>query len=296
MKTVPHTQNGLPAALGAYLIWGMLPLYLRLVHQVPPFEFVGWRVIFTLPFCLLLVAATKDWPALRAALKDRRALLTLSASALLIGANWLLYIWAIQRGHVLASSLGYYVNPLANVLAGTLFLGERLSRRQWAAVTLAGVGVAVLAFGALDMLWISLSLAATFCGYGLVRKIAPVEALAGLTIESLLLLLPGIAIVLAYGAGPGGSAMAGPIGTDLLIAFSGVVTATPLVMFASAARRMDYSSLGFVQFLSPTIVFILGVAVFHEPLRPVQLASFALIWGAVGLFLIDLLARRRVSR
>jgi chloramphenicol-sensitive protein RarD len=290
-----QTSAGLPYALGAYLIWGVLPIYLRLVHHVPPFEFVGWRVVFTLPFCLALIAFRRQAGAVKTALTQPRTLMTLTASALLIGANWLIYIWAIQRGHVLASSLGYYINPLANVLAGTLFLGERLSRRQWLAVALAAIGVTILAFGALDMLGISLSLAATFCGYGLVRKLAPVEAIPGLTVETLLLLVPGLLLIASFAASPTGSAMSGDLVTDLLIAASGIVTGLPLVLFATAARRMDYSSLGFVQFLSPTLVFLEGLLLFHEPLRPVQLASFGFIWLAIGLFVIDLFARRRLS-
>lgn len=285
-------SGGLPYALGAYLIWGLLPLYLRLIHQVPPIEFVGWRVVFTLPFCLALVAFRRQGHAMRAVFANRRTLLTLTVSASLIGANWLIYIWAIQRGHVLASSLGYYINPLANVLAGTLFLHERLTRRQWLAVALAAAGVALLAFGALDMLWISLSLAGTFCGYGLVRKLAPVDAIPGLAVETVLLILPALTIVGFYAWEPGGPALSGDIATELLIAASGFVTGVPLLLFATAARRMDYSKLGFVQFLSPTLVFLLGLFVFHEPLKPVQLASFACIWLAIVVFVLDLFARR----
>ncbi|PLK26565.1 EamA family transporter RarD [Novosphingobium sp. TH158] len=296
MTGAQHRQGGLPLALGAYLIWGLLPLYLRLVHHVPPFEFVGWRVVFTLPFCMIAVTLARQWPAIRQALGNRRTVLTLLASSLLIGGNWLIYIAAIQSGHVFATSLGYYINPLINVLLGTVFLGERLNRRQWLAVALAGAGVALLAFGAVEMLWISLSLALSFGGYGLVRKVAPVESLPGLTIESAVLLLPALAIIGYYGQGPQGTAIGEGMVPDLLVALSGVLTAVPLLLFAAAARRMDYSTLGFVQFLSPSIVFLLGLFVFHEPLRTVQLGSFLLIWAAIGLFVADLLARRRTSR
>jgi chloramphenicol-sensitive protein RarD len=283
---------GLPHALGAYLIWGLLPLYLHLLHQVPPFEMVGWRVIFTLPFCLILILILRQGAALHAALTNPKTLLALTISALLIGGNWLIYVWAIQRGHVLASSLGYYINPLANVLAGTVFFHERLSRRQWLAVTLAACGVALLLFGALDMLWISLSLALTFCAYGLIRKTTPVAPIPGLTIEALVLLIPALLLVTYHAQGAAGSAMGGDLSTALLIAGAGIITGTPLVLFATAARRMTYSALGFVQFLAPSLVFILGLFVFHEPLRPVQLASFILIWLAIVLFVIDLFSRR----
>lgn len=291
--TRQQSHGGLPLALGAYLIWGLLPLYLRLVRDVPAFEFVGWRVIFTLPVCFAAIALRNQWRALGAALGSGRTVLTLALSSLLIGGNWLVYVAAIQGGHVLAASLGYYINPLANVIAGTLFLGERLSRRQWLAVGLAALGVSLLAWDARDMLGISLALAVSFCAYGLVRKLAPVESLPGLTIESLILLAPAGLILAHYAALPAGSAMGRGTGYDLLVACSGILTAVPLLLFAAAARRMDYSALGMVQYLSPTIVFALGLFLFHEALKPVQLACFVLIWGAIAVFVFDVLAQRR---
>ncbi len=294
--TTANKGGGLPYALCAYLIWGLLPLYLRLLHGVPPFEFVGWRVIFTLPLCLLAISISRNWRALANALSNPRTMMVLFGSSLLIGANWLIYIWAILEGHVLASSLGYYINPLRNVLAGTLFLGERLSRRQWVAIALAAAGVALLAGGALDMLWISLSLALTFSGYGLVRKLVPVEALPGLTVETIVLLIPALLICYHYAQTPSGPAFGRDIEISLLLVLSGAFTATPLVLFAEAARRMDFSALGFAQFLAPTMVFLLGLFVFHEPLRMIQLGSFLLIWAAAALFIYDLLARRKLSR
>lgn len=293
MNAAQERQGGLSLALGAYIIWGLLPLYLQFLRHVPPFEFVGWRIIFTLPVCLIGITIARQWSAVRAALSSARTLLIMLASALLIGINWLVYVYAVQTGHVLAASLGYYINPLINVLLGTVFLKERLTRPQWLAVALAAIGVTLLLFGALDMLWISLSLALSFGTYGMVRKIAPVESLPGLTMETAILALPALGLIAYHAQLPAGSAfgISGP--TDALIAFSGVVTAVPLVMFAAAARRMDYSTLGFIQFLTPTVVFLEGLFIFNEPLRPVQLGSFVLIWAAIGLFVADLLARRR---
>lgn len=284
--------NGLPMAFVTYLIWGLLPLYLRLVHQVPAFEFVGWRVVFTLPVCLVLVMVMGQWQALKAALAWP-VLRLLMLSAILVGINWMIYILAVQTGHVLATSIGYYMNPLANVLAGTLFLGERLSRRQWLAVGLAALGVSFLAWGALDTLWISLTLAFSFCAYGLVRKLAPVESLAGLSVETLVLLPIAVGIVGWYAASPAGSSIGVDTSSSLLIAFSGVVTAVPLLLFAYAARRMDYSTLGMVQFFSPTIAFFLGLFVFKEPLNQSQLICFMLIWSAIAVFMWDLWLQRR---
>jgi chloramphenicol-sensitive protein RarD len=288
-----HLSNGMAYAVAAYLIWGLLPLYLLLVREVPAAEFVGWRILFTVPVCLAIVTLRRQWGDVIAALRRPAVVGALLASALLIGGNWLVYVYAVNAGHVLAASLGYYINPLVNVLLGTVFLGEKLGRRQWLAVGIAGAGVALLAWGARDMLSISLTLAGSFALYGLVRKLAPVGSLPGLTIETALLALPA-AGYLAFLA-QGGIAL--HFGTDtrlsLLIACSGVATAVPLLLFALAARRMDYSSLGFVQFLAPTIAFVLGLTVFDEPLRPIQLGCFVLIWIAVAVFAWDILAKRR---
>ena len=296
MPTEPSAAarpSGLPHALGAYLVWGLLPLYLRLVSSVPPFEFVGWRLLFTFPVCLVIVAARRQGREVMAALGNPRALALLLLSALLIGGNWLLYISAIQEGHVFAASLGYYINPLANVLAGTLFLGERLRRMQWVAVAIAAAGVSLLAWDAREMLGIALTLAFSFSAYGLVRRLAPVGSLPGLTIETILLLLPAIGIVVWQAEVNGGLTFGQDLHTTLLVPLAGVITGVPLLWFATATRRMNYSTLGFIQYLAPTIVFLLGLFVFHEPLRPVQLACFVLIWVAAAVFVWDLLSRRR---
>ena len=295
-STETDQPSGLPAAFGAYLIWGFLPLYLLLVTSVPPFEFVGWRIIWTLPLCLLIVAVRRQFPALREALSNRRTMMSLLASAILIAINWFVYIWAIVQNQVFAASLGYYLNPLVNVLLGTVFLGERLSKWQWLAVGVAGSAVALLAAGALTTLWISLTLACSFGLYGVVRKQVPVGSVPGLTIESAILLLPACGIVWWYAQSPAGPSFGTDLGLSAAIAFSGVVTAVPLLMFAIAAKRMDYSTLGFIQYLAPTIVFILGLTVFEQELNPVKLASFMLIWIAIAIFVGDLWSRtRRVS-
>lgn len=284
--------SGLPAALGAYLIWGFLPLYLVLVKTVPALEFVGWRIIWTVPICLIIVAIRRQGPDLREAVGNPRVMLTLTGSALLIGTNWLVYVLAVQEGHVLAASMGYFINPLVNVLLGTLLLKERLSIPQWIAVTIAAGGVLLLLGGAITTLWISLSLAISFGFYGLLRKQVAVGALPGLTIESAILVVPAFAITYFYSTTPAGSSFGQDWGMSLTIMLGGVVTAIPLLLFAIAARRMDYSSLGFIQFIAPTIVFLLGVFMFGEELLAIQLASFLLIWTALGIFVWDLLSRR----
>lgn len=292
--TAPNTSGLLPA-VGAYLIWGFLPLYLILVKTVPAFEFVGWRIIWTLPLCLTIVAFRRQFPELLAAMRSPRSMLALLASSVLIGINWFVYIWAIMAGEVFATSIGYYLNPLLNVLLGTLVLGETLSKRQWLAVGIAGVAVALLAASAVTSLWISLTLGFSFALYGLVRKQVAVGSLPGLTIESAILLLPAVGIAAYYAASPQGSAFGQDAWISALIVLSGVLTAVPLLLFAIAARRMDYSTLGFIQYLAPTIVFFLGLFVFHQPLAPAKLASFVLIWVAVAIFVWDLLAKRKAA-
>ena len=289
----PQTdRTGLAAAFSAYVIWGFLPLYLILVRSVPAFEFVGWRIIWTMPLCLLIVLARRQGTDLRAALANRRTLGLLALSATLIAVNWVVYVWAIQNGQVYAASLGYYINPLVNVLLGTVLLGEKLSRPQWAAVGLAGIGVSLLAAGALTTLWISLTLALSFGSYGLIRKQLDVGSVPGLTIESALLLLPSFAVAWYY-AQTQGSSFAVSTELSLAIMAGGVVTAFPLLLFAIAARKLPYSMLGFIQFLAPSIVFVLGLTVFGEELKPVQAACFACIWAAAAIFVWDLVARTR---
>lgn len=292
--TTPSSDrpSGLPHAISAYLIWGLIPIYLHALHMVPAPEFVGWRLVFTLPVCLLVIVLRRQGRELAAALGNPQALALLLAGALLIGSNWLIYVAAIQTNHVLATSLGYYINPLMNVLAGTLFLGERLTRTQWAAVALAGAGVSVLAWDAREMLGIALALAVTFSAYGLVRRRVSVGAVPALAVETGLLLLPAIGM-LAWQSQRSGLSLGRGLDIDLLIVASGPITAFPLMLFAVAARRMDYSTLGFVQYLSPTIIFILGLFVFHEPLREIQLACFVIIWAAIALFVWDIVARHR---
>jgi len=288
----PLDRTGLTAALGAYVIWGLMPLYLLLVRSVPAFEFVGWRIIWTLPLCLLIALLRKQWPELRAAFAHRRTLGWLALSATLIAVNWVVYVWAIQNGQVYAASLGYYINPLVNVLLGTMLLGERLTRMQWIAVALAAIGVSLLAAGALTTMWISLTLALSFGSYGLIRKQVAVGAVPGLTIESTLLLVPSFGVALYY-AQTEGSSFAVSTELSLAIMAGGVFTAFPLLLFAIAARKLPYSTLGFIQFLAPSIVFILGLTVFGEELKPAQAACFACIWAAAAVFAWDMVARSR---
>jgi len=290
-----HESSGLAHALAAHAIWGSMPLFLTLVKTVPSLEFVAWRLVFTLPLCAVFIVAWKLGPELRAVLANRKAMLTLIGSAGMIAVNWFLYVHAIQTGHVYAASLGYYILPLMMMLLGLAVLGERLTRRQWFAVALAGIGVSALAAGALTTLWLSLSMAITFGIYGLLRKTVAAGSLVGLTVESLILAPVALVIVGWYAASPAGTAMAQGPGVAAAVVASGPMTAVPLMLFAFAARRMPYTVIGFLQFLSPTVVFLMGLLVFGEDLKPAQLACFVAIWAAAAVFIWDLWRGRQVT-
>lgn len=294
MNRTPHhlARQGLLAGLAAYIAWGFMPLLFHALGKVPPFEVVAWRVVFSLPLCLLFVAQGPGWGDLTSTLRQPALVLRLVASALLIATNWTLYVAAVVHGHVLATSLGYYINPLINVLIGTLVLGERLGWRQWAAVALAGMGIALLLVGAAPMLGTALLLAVSFALYGLVRKLTPVSAITGLTIETMVLFPVAFAWLLIAAQAPGGLGITHGGLTAALLVATGLATTVPLILFAVAARNLPLSTLGFLQFTAPTLVFLIGVAL-GEALAPVQLACFVLIWIAVALFVWDIWRRTR---
>ncbi len=290
-----RTRDGLIYGVIAYGSWGVIPIYFKALQSVPAIDIVAHRVVWSVLVVLALATIARVWPAIRAALAHRRTLMMLLLSAVLIGANWLLYVWAINHGHVLASSIGYYLNPLANIVLGRLVLKEQLSKLQWLAVAIAAIGIAVLAAGALDTLWISLTLCMTFATYGLVRKLVAVEALPGLAIETFILLPVAIGWLLAGGAE--GRAFPGPADhvTALLIA-SGLISTIPLLCFTAAARRLAYSSVGMLQFIAPTLQFLLAVALYREPFTLSHAFGALLCWRcgpAAGLVRRGL---RRLSR
>lgn len=284
---------GLPYALGTYFIWGLYPLYFKLLSSAPPFEVMAQRVIWSLPLCLGILYFRKEIGEFLAVFRDKKALRLLILSSILIGGNWLLYIYAVFTGHVMAASLGYYLNPLMNVVLATLFLGERLSRLQLLAVCVAGAGVATLLVGALDTLWISVLLATSFSFYGLLRKIVPVSSLPSLTVETTLLMPIALVVGIYFIAVDDGRGFGSDGWMTALMVTSGVVTALPLLSFAKAARLMNYTTLGFVQYLTPTLLFFLSLFVFHEALKPVQLFCFALIWTSIAIFSFDMWRKRK---
>ncbi|MDQ8758266.1 EamA family transporter RarD [Sphingosinicella sp. LHD-64] len=282
-----RTRAGLLFGVGAYLCWGLLPLYFKLVAMVPSTEIVAHRIVWSLLFLGVLATIWRRWPAIRAALGTSRVMITLTLTALLIGGNWLIYIYSIVSGHVIESSLGYYLNPLINVLLGVVLLREKLSRLQVVATVLAAAGVTVLALGAGTGLWISFALAGTFALYGFLRKIAPVDALEGLSIETLILTPIALGwLVWLQQHGQSGLTDHGT-GIALLLVFGGVITAVPLLLFTAAARRLPYSTMGFLQYISPTLQFLTAVLAFGEHLTTAHLVCFALIWSALALVSFD---------
>ena len=283
------SRAGLGLGVGAYTAWGLMPLYFKLLLGVPALAIVAHRIVWSFLMLAALVSLRSAWPAIRAALVSPRTVRLLLATAILIGANWLLYVYAVNSGHILAASLGYYLNPLANILLGRFVLGESLSRPQWLAVALAAVGVSILAVGALSHLWISLALCITFALYGLLRKVAPVEATAGLTIETALLFLPALGW-LAWASTASSQPIWGTDRADLfLLVATGLVSTVPLLLFTAAARLLPYSTLGILQFIAPTLQFLVAVFLFGEPFTPAHIAAFACIWTAAALYLITAL-------
>ena len=280
-------RAGYTYGIAAYLIWGVLPLYFKALTGVGPGAILAHRILWSLILLIGLASLWRLWPRLRAALADGKVLLTLFVTSALIAVNWLVYIIAVTSGHVLEGSLGYYLNPLVSILLGVALLGERLSRTQMVATLLAAAGVAVLAAGAGSGLWISLTLAASFASYGFLRKVTPVDAVEGLTIESLILAPLALGWLLwgdAHGApGLGDWGMV----TGLLLAVGGALTAIPLLLFNGAAKRLPLSTLGFLQYIAPSLQFALAVAVFGEPLTGAHVVCFALIWTALLLFTAD---------
>jgi chloramphenicol-sensitive protein RarD len=274
------TRNGLLAGLAAYLIWGLMPLYLRLFAGMGAAEVLSHRIIWSVLALTLVVLATGAGPALKAVLANRRAVLLLLLSAIAIGVNWLIYTWAILAGDALDTSLGYFINPLINVLFGVALLGERLTKWQWVAVAMAAMGVAIqaLAMGRLPL--ISLGVAVSFGLYGLLKKWANVPALPGLLVETLL--LAPIAIVWLAGLDHGFASL--PTNQMALLAASGVITAAPLLLFGIAARVLPLSTMGVLQYLSPTLVFLEAIWLFGETVSPARLASFACIWAGLALY------------
>lgn len=281
-----RVRNGLVAGLFAYLFWGLLPIYFKQVESVPALEILAHRIVWAIPFGALIIAYRGQWAEVRRALTTRRTALLLVLSATLIAVNWFLYIVAVQQDQIFQASLGYYINPLMNVVVGVAFLGERLRRYQIAAVLLAAIGVTVLTVSGGQVPWIALALAVSFTGYGVIRKHCAVGGMPGLFIETLVL-LPLAAGYLGWLVGTQAAVFgAGDTVMSVLLVLGGPFTVVPLLLFALAARRLQLTTIGIMQFIAPTLQFLIGVY-YGEVLSVPHMICFGCIWTAISLFVWD---------
>jgi len=282
-----QTREGIFYALGAYFIWGVAPAYFKLVRAVPPAEIMTHRVIWSVLFMLILITLSRSWKQVRQVAAQPKKVLLLALTAVTVGGNWLLFIWAVNNQHMLEASLGYFINPLINVVLGMLFLRERFRRLQWLAVVLAAAGVLVQLwqFGSLPV--IALGLALSFALYGLVRKKIQVDAQSGMLIETLWLF--PLAALYLFGIADSATShlSANPLSLNLMLVAAGVLTTIPLMLFAAACARLRLSTVGFFQYLGPTLMFLLAVLFYGERLTPDKLVTFGFIWLALAVFIFD---------
>jgi chloramphenicol-sensitive protein RarD len=285
-------RTGILSAASAFLCWGLFPLYFHAIGEVPPLQILAHRMLWSLLFLVIVLAVRRQWGWL-GQVRQPRIFGSFIASAVLLSVNWLIYIWAVNNGHVIEASLGYFINPLVNISLGYLLLKERLRPAQWMAIAVAALGVAWLTWQAGTVPWIALALAFSFGGYGLLRKTAALGALEGLSFETMVLFPLAAAYVIWLTInGQNAFINTDSTSTRLLLMAAGPITAIPLLLFASGARQIPLSVLGLLQYLSPTLQFLLGVWIFHEAFTADRLVGFVLIWAALALFAIEGLLRR----
>ena len=296
MTTEQQSRQGVLLAISAYTMWGIAPIYFKAISQVSPLEILSHRVVWSFVLLTVLLHIGRRWRGVRDVSRSKSKMLYLISTALLVGVNWLIFIWAVNSNHMLDASLGYYINPLLNVILGMLFLGERLRKLQWFAVALATCGVAVqlIAFGSVPM--VAIVLAFTFGLYGLLRKKVSLDAQTGLFIETLVM-LPAAAIYLLWIADSPTSAFAlNSLTLNMLLIAAGIVTTLPLLCFTGAATRLKLSTLGFFQYIGPSLMFLLAVLVYGEDFTADKAITFAFIWGALVVFSFDGLTSNKRSR
>jgi chloramphenicol-sensitive protein RarD len=287
-------NKGFQYAAAAYILWGFLPVFWKSLQTVPALEILAHRMVWSLAFVALALAYKRRWDWLRPALHNKRTLLTFLVTGAVLSLNWFTYIWAVNAGFIVETSLGYFINPLVNVLLGVIFLGERMRGWQWTAVALAAFGVLYLTIRYGSLPWIALTLAFSFGFYGLLRKTAALEALEGLGLETAVLFFPALSyLVYLEIAGKGAFGHAAGA-TSLLLVLAGVITAVPLWLFALGARRVTLVTLGLLQYIAPTIQFLIGVFIYGESFSGGQMIGFGLIWLALLLYSVEgLLAARK---
>lgn len=282
-----NTRSGLLQAIAAYIIWGFMPLFFKQLVDINSLVVVAHRTIWAVILLIIILAIIKRLPEYKIVFTTPALLRALILSSLLIATNWLVYIWSVQNDHILAASLGYYLNPLLNVVLGFFILKERLNRWQILAVLLALAGVLVLATGSLSTLWISLILAATFGCYGLVRKLTPIGSIPGLAAETTMLMPIGICFLLYTQFAGGFNGMGYSTKTDIFLILGGTMTAIPLLFFAAATKKLSYTTLGFIQYIGPSIQLLLAIFLYNEPLTLPYAICFALIWIALAVYSIN---------
>jgi chloramphenicol-sensitive protein RarD len=291
---VSDTRRGALYGAAAYLLWGVFPLYFPLLHPAGAVEVLAHRVVWSLIVVAVLVQVTRGWPSVRAVMADRAKLWRLTGAAIVLAVNWGVYIYGVTSDQVVETSLGYFINPLVTVLLGVVVLRERLRPAQWAAVGVAAVAVLVLSIENGRPPWIALTLACSFGTYGLLKKTALVGALQGLTVETAVLTPLALAYLVVIQL-TGASTFTRSPGHAVLLAVTGLVTAIPLLFFGAAASRVPLTTLGVLQYLAPTMQFLIGVVVFHEPLGLAKVLGFCLVWVALSVFTADLVTQRRRS-
>jgi chloramphenicol-sensitive protein RarD len=297
-EAAPAAGRGILLAVLAYLIWGFLPLFFLLLAPAGAFEVVSWRIVLSLVFCAILIAVTRSWSRLFGLLRDRRVMLTLLLAGVLILVNWTVYVYATLNGAVVDAALGYFINPILTVLLGVVVLRERLRPLQWISIGITAIAVLVIAISYGKFPWIAVALAVSFGTYGLVKKRVGgrVDALSGLTIETLWLSPLAAAVLIALAAT--GTLTFGTVSTVQTVAMlsAGVVTAIPLLLFAGAARRLPLTTIGLTQYLTPLLQFVIGVFLLHESLPVTHLIGFILVWVALVIFTIDMFRASRAGR
>lgn len=289
-------RSGLLAGIAAFVTWGIVPIYWKLLRFIPAGEILAHRFVWTCVFMVLLISWQRRWPEVRANLRSARTALFCAASGFAIAVNWYVFIWAVNAGHVLETSLGYFMTPLVNVLFGAIFLRERLTRGQLISVVIATGAVAWLTFGFGRLPWVALTLCFSFGLYGLFRKVSGAASVPGLFLETTMVMPFGVAFLFYLAQHHESHFGSAAPGLSLLLGSTGLVTGLPLLWFAHAARNLRLTTLGFLQYLAPSCTFLLGVFAFHEPFLREQLVTFVLIWIALAIFTTDALARWRSSK
>ena len=279
-------KKGILYGIGAYLAWGFFPIYWKFLHHVPAIQLIGHRIIWSCLLLLIFIIASKQWGEFRKTI-NIKVLRIYTIAAILIGINWLVYVWAVNANFIVETSLGYFINPLLSVLMGVIFLKERLRLAQWIPVVLAAIGVTYLTFIYGRLPYIALTLAFSFGLYGLVKKLSPLGSLYGLTIETAILFVPALIYLIAMEANSTAAFLHTGISSDLLMIGAGVVTTIPLLMFASAAKSIPLWVVGLLQYIAPTIQFLLGVFLYKEPFSQHQLIGFGIVWAALIFFVVE---------